>query len=187
MTLKSFTFRNLLSLTALATLLWTVPPAAAQQQEKVWVTHQAARLVVGQTSFTRQNPTPSQISLGAVGGVAVAGNRLFVADGNRVGAVPVSNRVLIYENSSSFMPVPEATLPQDGECPACVGKADVVLGQPNFTTIDPAAGSGHARAFRHLQQRSGARGGGYEQQSCLALAQHSHVQLRPGQRDPGAA
>lgn len=146
MTLTSFTFRTLKTLTALAALLATALPLAAQQQDKVWVTHQAARLVVGQTSFTRQNPTPSQTALGAVGGVAVAGNRLFVADGNRVGAVPVSNRVLIYENLSSFIPVPEATLPQDSDCPACVGTADVVLGQPNFTAIDPARGAGGMRA-----------------------------------------
>jgi len=142
MTLKSLTFRILTNLTALAALLWTAQPLAAQQQDKVWVTHQAARLVVGQTSFTRQNPNPSQISLGGVGGVAVAGNRLFVADGNRVGAVPVANRVLIYENLSSIIPVPEATLPQDGDCPACVGSANVVLGQPNFTAIDPGRGNG---------------------------------------------
>ena len=142
MTLKSISLRNLLSLTALATLPWIVPPAAAQQPDKVWVTHQAARLVVGQTSFTRQNPIPSQDSIGAAGGVAVAGNRLIIADGNRVGAAPISNRVLIYENLADFVPVPEATLPQDTDCPSCVGSADVVLGQTNFSTIDPAGGSG---------------------------------------------
>ncbi len=142
MTLKSFSLRNLLPLSVLAALLGGVPAASPQQQEKVWVSHQAARLVVGQTSFTRQNPIPSRDSIGAAGGVAVAGNRLFVADGNRVGGAPIANRVLIYENLSSFIPVPEATLPQDRDCPSCVGSADVVLGQPNFTTITPGRGAG---------------------------------------------
>lgn len=142
MTLKSLIFRQLLSLTALAAVLAPAPPAAAQQQDKVWVTHQAARLVIGQTSFTRQNPNPSRDSVGAVGGVAIANNRLFVADGNRIGAAPISNRVLIYENLSGFVPVPEATLPQDGDCPSCIGTADIVLGQPNFDSIEPNRGAG---------------------------------------------
>ena len=142
MTTKTLSARNLLSLFALLALGLSGPPLAAQQPEKVWVNHQAARLVIGQSSFTRQNPTPSRTSLGAVGGVAVGANRLFVADGNRIGAGPIGNRVLVYNNLSDFVPVPEATLPQDRECPACVGVADAVLGQANFETITGAAGNG---------------------------------------------
>ncbi|MBI1354299.1 MAG: hypothetical protein GC160_08130 [Acidobacteria bacterium] len=147
MTTKSFSARNLSSLFALLALGLSAPPSPAQQEDpapqaKVWVNHQAARLVIGQSSFTRQDPTPTRSSIGGAGGVAIGGNRLFVADGNRIGAGPIGNRVLVYNNLSDFVPVPEATLPQDGDCPACVGLADVVLGQSNFETIDAAAGGG---------------------------------------------
>ena len=118
--------------------------------EPVWVNQQGARLVIGQTSFTRQSPTPGQEVLGAVGGIAVAGGRLFVADGNKVGALAggdvvsgtavtrVSNhRALIYNNLSSFVPAPDVEPPQGKVCPACVGVADVVLGQDDFEAHDP--------------------------------------------------
>ncbi len=65
-----------------------------------WVTGQGARAAIGQSSFTRQSPISAQDVLGGAGGIAVAGNRLFVTDGNRVGAFPVNNRVLIFENLS---------------------------------------------------------------------------------------
>ena len=113
------------------------PPSSANdpdEQGPVWVTNQGARLVIGQDSFTRQNPKPSREVLGAAQGVAFAGDRLFVADGNRLGALPVSNRILIYENVSGFMPRPEDMLPQTSACPACVGLPDIVLGQPDFDT-----------------------------------------------------
>jgi uncharacterized protein (TIGR03437 family) len=118
--------------------------------EPVWVNEQGARLVIGQSSFTRQNPVPSREFVGAAGGIAVAGDRLFVADGNKVGALAggevvggsavtrVSNhRALIYNNLSSFVPGADAALPQGKACPACVGAADVVLGQADFAAHDP--------------------------------------------------
>jgi uncharacterized protein (TIGR03437 family) len=119
--------------------------------EPGWVNQQGARLVIGQSSFTRQTPTPSREAVGAVGGVAVAGDRLFVADGNKVGALAggeivtgqtpvtrVSNhRALIYNNLSSFVPRADAAFPQGKKCPACVGVADVVLGQDDFEVHDP--------------------------------------------------
>ncbi|RMF84679.1 MAG: hypothetical protein D6744_02640, partial [Planctomycetota bacterium] len=110
--------------------------------ENVWVTQQAARLVVGQTTFTRANPISSREAIGAAGGVAVAGDRLFIADGNRIGATPVNNRVLVYDNLSGFIPDLEAPLPQDRLCPACVGLPSVVLGQPDFDTFDEGVGPG---------------------------------------------
>lgn len=109
-----------------------VPISAQPEEGPVWVTNQGARLVIGQESFTRQNPVPSRTVLGAAQGVAFAGNRLFVADGNRLGATPVSNRVLIYDHVDGFVPQPEALLPQSSRCPACVGSPDIVLGQPDF-------------------------------------------------------
>lgn len=109
-------------------------PVLISESGPVWVTNQGARLVIGQDSFTRQNPISSREVLGAAQGVAFAGNRLFVADGNRLGALPVNNRILIYHDVSGFVPSPETLLPQASSCPACVGLPDVVLGQPDFDT-----------------------------------------------------
>lgn len=117
---------------AAAAALLGVPPGAAEPQ---WVTHQGARLVIGQDSFTRQNPRPSREVIGSAAGVAVAGDRLFVAEGNRIGALPINNRVLIYNQLSGFLPPLDAQLPQDKDCPACIGLPDVVLGQPDFDTF----------------------------------------------------
>ena len=60
--------------------------AVSAVAEPQWVNQQGARLVIGQTSFTRENPASSREVMGAAGGVAVGGDRLFIADGNRVGA-----------------------------------------------------------------------------------------------------
>ncbi len=110
--------------------------------EPAWVTQQGARLVVGQPSFTRQAPISSRETIGGVAGVAFGGDILVIADGNRVGSQPVNNRVLIYRNVSSFVPPPDAELDQNGSCPACVGLADVVLGQPDFDTFVPGVMTG---------------------------------------------
>ena len=105
-----------------------------------------ARLVIGQNSFTRSNPLSSRAVLGSAGGVAVGGDVLVVAEGNRIGATPVNNRVLIYNNLSGFIPEPEAELPQGDFCPACVGLADVVLGQSDFTTFTDGTLNGGMKA-----------------------------------------
>lgn len=124
------------SLCVAAVALASAPLAAEPQ----WVTHQGARLVIGQDSFTRQNPNPSREVIGSAAGVAVGGDYLFIADGNRVGATPVNNRVLIYNQLSGFVPAVEEQLPQSETCPACVGLADVVLAQPDFETFDSSVG-----------------------------------------------
>jgi hypothetical protein len=105
-------------------------PCALFAQE--FVTGQAARLIVGQPTFTEQFPGNSDKVLGAAGGVAYGGNRLYVADSSRIGAAPPNHRVVVYENVSSFVPPLEEVLPQGPRCPACVGTASIVLGQPNF-------------------------------------------------------
>ncbi len=99
-------------------------------------TGQGARLVIGQPSFTAERPVSGREFLGGVGGVAVAGGRLFVADSNRMSAAPLNHRVLIYENLSGFLPRPDAELPQGSTCPACVGRPDTVLGQASFEGVD---------------------------------------------------
>lgn len=100
-------------------------------------TGQAARLVIGQRTFTSQSPESSDTVLGAVGGVAYARDMLVVTDSNRVGATPDNNRVLIFRNLSRTLPAPTDELPLGERCPVCTGKADVVLGQPDFTKTDP--------------------------------------------------
>ena len=95
-------------------------------------TGQAARLVIGQPSFTAERPLSSRENLGAAGGVALAGNRLLILDSSRIGAGPVNHRLLIYENLSGLVLPLDAALPQGSLCPACVGSPTTVLGQPDF-------------------------------------------------------
>ena len=99
-----------------------------------FTTGQAARLVIGQASFTAQDTNSSSTILGAASGVAYAADTLFVADANRVGATPSNHRVLLFKNLSTMLPAPSAELTQNTACPICVGQASVVLGQPDFTT-----------------------------------------------------
>jgi uncharacterized protein (TIGR03437 family) len=106
-----------------------------------FLTGQAARITIGQQTFTSQDTgNPSATQLGAVGGVAYANNTLFVVDSNHIQADPVLNRVLIYQNISQFVPDPTTSVPQQGQrCAVCVGgsnggAANVVLGQPDFAT-----------------------------------------------------
>jgi phage tail sheath gpL-like len=103
-----------------------------------FTTGQAARLVIGQETFTSQDTNSSDIIIGAPAGVAYCANTLLVADSNQVGALPSNNRVLVYSNLSSMLPAPTAQLKYNSKCPVCVGQANVVLGQPNFTsTVQP--------------------------------------------------
>src|SRR5512143_1516484 len=99
-------------------------------------TGQAARLVIGQPTFTAQEPAGSQQVVGAASGLAYANDMLVVADSNRVGAAPINNRVLIYRSLSAMLPAPTASLDYTQRCPVCVGSASVVLGQTDFTKID---------------------------------------------------
>jgi uncharacterized protein (TIGR03437 family) len=95
---------------------------------------QAARLVIGQTTFTSQDPNSSDTIVGGVSGLAFGADTLFVVDSNRVGAGPINHRVLMFKGASSQFPSPTAQLDYSRKCPACVGQANVVLGQPDFTT-----------------------------------------------------
>ena len=99
-----------------------------------FTTGQAARLVIGQRTFTSQDSNSSDTILGAASGIAYAGDTLFVADSNRVGASPTNHRVLLYQNLSGMLPRPTDSLIYSSKCPVCVGQATLVLGQPDFTT-----------------------------------------------------
>ncbi len=106
-------------------------------QPQSFITGQAARAVIGQTTFTSQTFGASTTAIGSVGGVAVGNNTIILADSNRIGLAPVNNRVLIFPLSQ--VPDPIAPLPLFvARCEVCVGSASNVLGQPNFTTITPA-------------------------------------------------
>ncbi|MEO8592770.1 MAG: hypothetical protein ABI759_05585 [Candidatus Solibacter sp.] len=99
-----------------------------------FTTGQAARLVIGQRTFTAQDSNSSDTILGAASGLAYAADTLFVADANRVGAAPSNHRVLLFQNLSGMLPRPTDPLFYTTKCPACVGQATLVLGQPDFTT-----------------------------------------------------
>ncbi|HLH16858.1 MAG TPA: hypothetical protein VKX45_06540 [Bryobacteraceae bacterium] len=115
-------------------MLQAPAPSVAAPGGATFTTGQAARLVIGQTTFTSQDPNSSDTILGAAGGIAYAGDTLFVADSNRLGATPVNHRILLFKGLSSMLPAPSAELSNNSKCPVCVGAASLVLGQPDFTT-----------------------------------------------------
>src|SRR5215467_6969496 len=100
-----------------------------------FITGQAARLVIGQPTFTSQDTNSSDTILGGASGLAYAADTLFVADSNRVGADPSNHRVLIYQGLSTMLPSPTAELSYNKKCPVCTGQATAVLGQPDFKTV----------------------------------------------------
>jgi uncharacterized protein (TIGR03437 family) len=146
----------------LGILFLSLSAAFAQAPAVNFLTGQAARITIGQVTFTdeyvpppiitttngttTETPTATQYQLGAVDGVAYANNTLFVVDAIHLieTGLPVNNRVLIYNNISQFMYNPTAEVPQGGRCPVCAGTASVAgtnmleLGQPDFVTVtDP--------------------------------------------------
>ena len=89
---------------------------------------------LGQKTFTAQETGASDTILGAVGGVAYAANTLFAADANRLGLLPINNRILLFNNIQQQFPALDAELPDNiGRCPICGGRASVVVGQPDFS------------------------------------------------------
>ena len=90
--------------------------------------------MIGQRTFTTADPNSTNTVLGSANGIAYAANTLFVADSNILGAAPVNNRILLFQNMSSQLPQPTAELPYLTTCPVCVGTANLVLGQPDFVT-----------------------------------------------------
>jgi uncharacterized protein (TIGR03437 family) len=108
-----------------------------------FVTGQAARLVIGQTTFTSQIFGASNTVIGSIGGLAYApnnGGTLLVTDANRLGLLPINNRVLMFSNISSLPQPADQIPPFSSRCPVCGGVATTVLGQPDFshTSVTPA-------------------------------------------------
>ncbi len=101
-------------------------------QNSTFSTGQAARLVVGQKSFTAADYGASDTLIGAPSGIAYANGMLFVADSNRYGASPINNRVVIFKDLNTYpSPTDIPTIP-GSTCSVCRGQAAVVLGQPDF-------------------------------------------------------
>lgn len=180
-------------------LLLAVTGTASSQE---FLTGQAARLVIGQSTFTAQNPgrPASEHVVGGASGIAIAGDRLFVADASRLGAGPDNHRVLIYDNLSSLIPPPNAELQQGSRCPACLGPASRVIGQPDFEKTDLAltqagmrlptsvASDGNVLAvadtnnnrvliWRSLPTRNG-------QPADVVIGQENFTSIRPPTTDP---
>src|SRR3972149_4296320 len=91
------------------------------------VSSQAASVVVGQKNFSDITFGSDNARWGAISGIAVAGDKLIVVDSSYL-APPNNNRVLIYNDLESL----RKRKAQDD-----LIAADVVVGQPNFTTSDP--------------------------------------------------
>lgn len=112
-----------------------------------YVNGQAARMIIGQATFTDQYPGTTAKLLGAAGGVAFANDTLIIADSSRfTGLTPQNHRVLIYRNVSRKLPTAAADIGvYTSRCPVCTARNDfpysfdVVLGQSDFSKNDPAA------------------------------------------------
>ena len=104
-----------------------------------FITGQGARVVIGQTTFTSQSPGASSTNFGSAGGIAFAADTLFLSDANRVGLLPINNRVLMFQQILENMPSITAPIaPFTGRCPVCwLGPASMELGQPDFVSVNP--------------------------------------------------
>jgi uncharacterized protein (TIGR03437 family) len=97
-----------------------------------------------QTTFTSQDNGASNQVIGSISGLAFAndstGGTLFVADSNRVGLLPINNRVLMFSNMAQMLPQVTAVLPlYQARCEVCITQgATNVLGQTSFTTTAAA-------------------------------------------------
>lgn len=99
-----------------------------------FVTGQAAHNVIGQQNFSDITGDTTQYRWGGISGIAIAGNKLIVADTSYL-APPDNSRVLIYNNLQAL----KNRLPQSDLPPA-----DIVLGEPDFQT---ATGGTTAQLF----------------------------------------
>lgn len=118
---------------------------------------QAARALIGQANFTAVVPGATSVQIGGISGIAYGADTLFVADSNRFGSigssdsagnpVPNNNRVLAFQNLSLTVPPLSARFDLTGNpCNICVGAANYVLGQSDFTTIIANSPTGNTSA-----------------------------------------
>ncbi|MBI4443928.1 MAG: hypothetical protein HY649_11205 [Acidobacteria bacterium] len=125
--------KGIVTTASILCLVWLLfPKAASGQMQPIpegLVNGQAARFVLGQRNFSDITGGTSEIRIGATSAIAITGNKLIVSDSSFL-SPPNNNRILIYNDLQAL----KARLPQDELPPA-----DVVLGQPDFTTA--AAGT----------------------------------------------
>src|ERR1041385_268439 len=106
---------------------------------------QAARALIGQSTFTSTTPGATASRIGGISGIAYGADTLFVADSNRFGSFGApdgngnptqnNNRVMMFSGLSNSIPQPTANYTlTSNSCPICVGSASLVLGQPDFNT-----------------------------------------------------
>ena len=76
--------------------------ASGQTVAPGFATGQAARLVIGQPNFTAQNFGASNVLLGSPSGIAFVNGVLWVADANRLSALPDNNRVLRFSDTNTY-------------------------------------------------------------------------------------
>jgi uncharacterized protein (TIGR03437 family) len=122
------------SLSAFLTMALAAVCAFGQSSTPVFTTGQAARLVIGQQSFTAGNFGATNTLIGSPYGVALGNGVLWVVDANREGASPTNNRVLRFSDVSTFPGPTQSPYVQGSTCGACRGVSSLVLGQPDFTT-----------------------------------------------------
>jgi uncharacterized protein (TIGR03437 family) len=110
--------------------------ASGQPLPQTFSTGQAARLVIGQQSFTAGNFGATSQLLGTPSGIAFANGVLWVADSNRIGGSPDNNRVLRFNDTATYPgPTQDPTIP-GSLCGVCRGNASLVLGQPDFVSAN---------------------------------------------------
>ncbi len=124
--------------TAISVFLFSACSLRAQN----FITGQAARAEFGQYTFTFGGATPgtaqtipNQQILGGASGLAWANGTLFVADSNRVGAIPQDNRVIMFNTNQ--IPAPNADLTNarsysSFQCNLCAFPAYLQVGQSGF-------------------------------------------------------
>jgi uncharacterized protein (TIGR03437 family) len=112
--------------------------ASGQTSAPTFATGQAARLVVGQTTFTAANYGATNKLLGAPSGIALVNGILWVADSNRLGALPSNNRVLRFDDVSTYPAPTDIPALFNTLCQVCRGAASLVLGQPDYVSGDLA-------------------------------------------------
>ena len=126
-----FVKKGIATTASLLCLVWLLFAAVSSGQMQPipegLVNGQAARFVLGQRNFSDITGGTSEIRIGATSAIAIAGNKLIVSDSSFL-SPPNNNRILIYNDLQAL----KARLPQDELPPA-----DVVLGQPDFTTATP--------------------------------------------------
>ena len=143
--MKSFFALTLQAFLACAGVAVCANAQTATGQVTAFNTGQAAHLVIGQTNFTSNDFGASNILLGSPSGIAYANGVLWVIDSNRLGATPNNNRILRYTDIPSYPSLTDLPDIAGSTCGVCRGTADLVLGQPNFSTFtnDVTAGSVH--------------------------------------------